>query len=95
MIIPGSDRDAKQINPPLLVYAPAVLRVRRYRRWLPAGASLDVAPDPEAWKNIQKYVARVTPKVGQLDIQQIINGNFVKTLDETGFIAEAKKRHGL
>jgi len=58
-------------------------------------SSLDVAPDPEAWKNIQKYVARVTPKVGQLDIQQIINGNFVKTLDDTGFIAEAKKRHGL
>jgi NitT/TauT family transport system substrate-binding protein len=58
-------------------------------------SSLDVAPDPEAWRNIQKYVARVTPKVGQLDIQQIINGNFVKTLDETGFIAEAKKRHGL
>ena len=51
--------------------------------------------DPEAWKNIQKYVARVTPKVGQLDIHQIINGSFVKTLEETGFIAEAKKRHGL
>jgi NitT/TauT family transport system substrate-binding protein len=58
-------------------------------------SSLDVAPDPEAWKNIQKYVARVTPKVGQLDIHQIINGNFVKTLEETGFIAEAKSRHGL
>ena len=58
-------------------------------------SSLDVAPDPEAWKNIQKYVARVTPKVGQLDIHQIINGNFVKTLEETGFVAEAKKRHGL
>ena len=58
-------------------------------------SSLDVAPDPEAWKNIQKYVARVTPKVGQLDIHQIINGSFVKALEETGFIAEAKKRHGL
>jgi ABC-type nitrate/sulfonate/bicarbonate transport system substrate-binding protein len=58
-------------------------------------SSLDLAPDPEAWRNIQKYVARVTPKVGQLDIHQIINGNFVKTLEETGFIAEAKKRYGL
>jgi NitT/TauT family transport system substrate-binding protein len=58
-------------------------------------SSLDLTPDPEAWKNIQKYVARVTPKVGQLDIHQIINGNFVKTLEETGFIAEAKKRYGL
>jgi len=58
-------------------------------------SSLDLAPDPEAWKNIQKYVARVTPKVAQLDIQQIINGNFVKTLEETGFIAETKRRYGL
>ena len=58
-------------------------------------SSLDVAPDPEAWRNIQRYVARVTPKVGQLDINQIINGNFVKTLEDTGFIAEAKKRQGL
>lgn len=58
-------------------------------------SSLDVAPDPEAWKNIQRYVARVTPKVGQLDIQQIISRHFVNTLEETGFIAEAKKRHGL
>ena len=58
-------------------------------------SSLDLTPDPAAWKNIQKYVARVTPKVGQLDIHQIINGNFVKTLEETGFIAEAKKRYGL
>ena len=58
-------------------------------------SSLDVAPDPEAWRNIQKYVARVTPKVGQVDIHQIINGSFVKTLEDTGFIAEAKKRQGL
>jgi NitT/TauT family transport system substrate-binding protein len=58
-------------------------------------SSLDVAPDPEAWKNIQKYVARVTPKVGQLDIDQIITDRFVKELETSGFIAEAKKRHGL
>ncbi len=58
-------------------------------------SSLDVAPDPEAWKNIQKYVARVTPKVGHVDIHQIITASFVKTLEETGFIAETRKRYGL
>jgi NitT/TauT family transport system substrate-binding protein len=58
-------------------------------------SSLDLAPDPEAWKNIQKYVSRVTPKVGQLDIDQIITDRFVKELETSGFIAEAKKRHGL
>ena len=58
-------------------------------------STLDVAPDPEAWRNIQKYVSRVTPKVAQLDIHQIINGSFVKTLEETGFLPEARKKLGL
>ena len=58
-------------------------------------SSLDVAPDPEAWRNIQKYVSRVTPKVAQLDINQIINVSFVKTLEENGFLPEARKKLGL
>ena len=58
-------------------------------------SSLDVAPDPEAWRNIQKYVSRVTPKVAQLDINQIINVSFVKALEENGFLPEARKRLGL
>ena len=58
-------------------------------------SSLDVAPDPEAWRNIQKYVSRVSPKVAQLDINQIINLSFVKSLEENGFLPEARKRAGL
>lgn len=58
-------------------------------------ASLDVAPDPEAWKNIQRFVSRVSPKVAQLDIHQIINASFVKNLEETGFLPEARKKAGL
>jgi NitT/TauT family transport system substrate-binding protein len=58
-------------------------------------ATLDVAPDPAAWKNIQKFVSRVSPKVAQLDIHQIINVSFVKNLEETGFLSEARKRAGL
>jgi NitT/TauT family transport system substrate-binding protein len=58
-------------------------------------SSLDVGPDPEAWRNIQKYVSRVTPKVAQLDINQIINVSFVKTLEENGFLPQARKRPGL
>jgi len=57
-------------------------------------STLDVAPDPEAWRNIQRIVARVTPKVAQLDIHQIINGSFVKNLEETGFLPEARKKAG-
>ena len=55
-------------------------------------ATLDVAPDLEAWRNIQKIVARTNPKVGQVEIQQIINGSFVKTLEENGFLPEARKK---
>ena len=58
-------------------------------------ASLDVAPDPEAWKNIQRFVSRVSPKVAQLDIHQIINGSVVNNLEETGFLPEARRKAGL
>jgi hypothetical protein len=37
----------------------------------------------------------VTPKVAQLDINQIINVSFVKTLEENGFLPEARKKLGL
>jgi hypothetical protein len=58
-------------------------------------STLDVAPDPEAWRNVQRFVSRVTPKVAQLDIHQIINGTFVKTLEENGFLPEERKKLGL
>ena len=58
-------------------------------------STLDIAPDPEAWRNIQKYVSRVTPKVAQLDINQIINVSFVRNLEESGFLPEARKKLGL
>jgi ABC-type nitrate/sulfonate/bicarbonate transport system substrate-binding protein len=58
-------------------------------------ATLDVAPDPAAWKNIQKVVSRVSPKVAQVDVDQIINKSFVNNLEETGFLPEARRRAGL
>jgi NitT/TauT family transport system substrate-binding protein len=58
-------------------------------------STLDVAPDLEAWKNIQKYVARVAPKVGQVDLQQILNNSFVKSLEESGYLPQARKKLGL
>jgi len=58
-------------------------------------STLDVAPDPEAWRNVQKYVSRANPKVAQVDIHQIIHSSFVKNLEETGFLPEARKKLGL
>lgn len=58
-------------------------------------STLDVAPNTEAWRHIQKLVSRVSPKVAQLDVSQIINGSFVKTLEDTGYLPEARKKLGL
>jgi hypothetical protein len=58
-------------------------------------STLDIAPDPEAWRNIQRFVARVSPKVAQLDVKQIIDTSFVKNLEETGYLPTARKKLGL
>jgi ABC-type nitrate/sulfonate/bicarbonate transport system substrate-binding protein len=58
-------------------------------------STLDIAPDPEAWRNIQGVVSRANPKVAQVDIRQIINGSFVKNLEETGFLPELRKKAGM
>jgi len=40
MLMPKSDTNAKPNNPSRFADGPAVLRARRYRRWLPAGAAM-------------------------------------------------------
>ena len=67
---------------------------RSYNSLLHMVSSLDVAPDPEAWKNIQRMVSRANPKVAQVDISQIITRSFVKTLKENGFVPELRKQNG-
>jgi len=54
--------------------------------------SLDIAPDPAAWKNIQKFIARVNPKASQVDVNDSINLSVVKVLEDNGYLAEARKR---
>ena len=54
--------------------------------------SLDIAPDPATWKNIQRFTARVSPKVAQFDINEAINMCVVKALEDSGYLAEARKR---
>jgi NitT/TauT family transport system substrate-binding protein len=57
-------------------------------------STLDIAPDPAAWKSVQKFVSKVNPKVGRVDVNQIIDGSFVKALEDNGFLPEARKRLG-
>ena len=55
-------------------------------------ATLELAPNPAAWKIVQKIIARINPKVGQVDLGQVISPNPVRSLEESGFLPEARKR---
>jgi ABC-type nitrate/sulfonate/bicarbonate transport system substrate-binding protein len=54
--------------------------------------TLDVAPNLDAWRTMQRVVARLNPKVGQVDLNQLLNGNFVRGLEENGFLPEMRKK---
>jgi ABC-type nitrate/sulfonate/bicarbonate transport system substrate-binding protein len=55
-------------------------------------ATVDIMPDPAAWRVIQKMIARINPKVSQVDLSQLINPAFVRSLEESGYLAEARKK---
>ena len=55
-------------------------------------ATLDVAPNPAAYKSVQRIVATVNPKIAQVDIEQIMDSSFVRTLESSGFIVEQRNR---
>ncbi len=54
--------------------------------------NLDVAPNLEAWRSMQRIVSRVNPKVGQVDLTQVLDGSFVRRIEESGFLPEMRKR---
>ena len=56
--------------------------------------SLDIAPDPAAWKNVQRFIARVNPRAGQLDVNDSINLSVINALEENGYLAEARRKVG-
>ena len=55
-------------------------------------ATVDIMPDPAAWKIVQKVAAKINPKVAQVDLGQLLNPNAVRSLEESGFLAEARKK---
>ena len=55
-------------------------------------ATLDMAPDPAAWKIVQKVIAKINPKVGQVELNQVISATAVGNLEDSGFLAEARKK---
>ncbi len=54
--------------------------------------TLDLAPNPAAWKAVQRIVAKVNPKIAQVDLDQILDSSFVRNLETSGFLAEQRKK---
>ena len=54
--------------------------------------TLDLAPNPAAWKAVQRIVAKVNPKIAQVDLDQILDASFVRNLEASGFLAEQRKK---
>ena len=54
--------------------------------------TLDVAPSPEVWRLIQRIVARINPKVQEVDLDQLIVTSAARNLEESGFLPEMRKK---
>jgi ABC-type nitrate/sulfonate/bicarbonate transport system substrate-binding protein len=55
-------------------------------------ATIDLLPDLAAWKIVQRIVTRINPKVAQVDITQLNNPAYVRALEDSGFLPEARRR---
>ena len=54
--------------------------------------TLDMAPNVAAFKSVQRIVARINPKITQVDLDQIIDTSFVRNLESSGFLPELRKK---
>ena len=55
-------------------------------------ATIDMMPDPAAWKLVQKVTAKINPKVAQVELSQVLSPAAVRSLEESGFLADARKK---
>jgi ABC-type nitrate/sulfonate/bicarbonate transport system substrate-binding protein len=55
-------------------------------------ATTEIMPDPAAWKIVQRIVGKINPKVTQVDLSQLMNPQFVRNLEETGFLPAARRK---
>jgi hypothetical protein len=58
----------------------------------PIMATLDMMPDPAAWKLVQKVISRINPKVAQVELGQVLAPAPVRSLEDSGFLPEARKK---
>jgi len=57
-------------------------------------ATLEVDLDLEAWRTTQRIISLVNPKVDQADLNQLLDRSLVRSLEESGFLPEMRRRMG-
>jgi ABC-type nitrate/sulfonate/bicarbonate transport system substrate-binding protein len=54
--------------------------------------NLDIAPNLEAWRTVKRLVAKINPKVQDVDLEQVIVNGPAQYLEASGFMAEMRKK---
>ena len=54
--------------------------------------NLDVAPNLEAWRTVKRLVAKINPKVQDIELEQVIVNGPAQYLEASGFMAEMRKK---
>jgi ABC-type nitrate/sulfonate/bicarbonate transport system substrate-binding protein len=54
--------------------------------------TLELAPNPAAYKIVQRLVGRINSKINQVDLDQIIDPTFVRNLENSGFLPELRRK---
>jgi hypothetical protein len=61
---------------------------------LTRGVDRKPIPSVEGLRNVQRLLKTRTPKVGDLKVEDVIDGRIARTLDESGFIERTFATHG-
>ncbi len=54
--------------------------------------TVDVSPNVEVFRTAQRILTRMNPKIGKVDIDQVVDRNPVRKLEESGFLPEMRKK---
>ena len=54
--------------------------------------NVEVGLNLDSWKTVRRLVARINPKVQEIDLDQVIVSSVMQNLEASGFMAEMRKR---
>jgi len=54
--------------------------------------NVEIALNTDSWKTVRRLVARINPKVQEVDLDQVIVSSVAQNLESSGFLPEMRKR---